>query len=165
MIKIKGYPLLNNVPFLYFIVFLFMFNLGIFIYIKDNQSIFLIAFSALLVYIFNNNMIIVLLLSMLIVNSLIVINILNSKKEGFEEPIENENDKSISVGDPPEPNPGTDYSTPSKPGTTLEGITNEDKALNKKINAAIGEIKNSSEKLNDKLKDMDPDLYIITDTD
>ena len=63
MAKIKGYSLLNNVVFLYFIVIVFVLNLGIFIYIKDNQSIFLIACSAIIVYLFNHNMIIVLLLT------------------------------------------------------------------------------------------------------
>ena len=108
MAKIKGYPILNNVTFLYFIVIVFVLNLGVFIYNKDNQSIFLIACTAIIVYLFNHNMIIVLVLSMLIVNSLIVINKLTSTKEGAQnrsKPKKKEPTTEPPAEPPPEPPP------------------------------------------------------------
>ncbi len=146
MAKIKGYPLLNSVVFLYFIVIVFVLNLGVFIYIKDNQSIFLIACSALIVYLFNHNMIVVLLLSMLIVNSLIVINKLMGKKEGLE----NSTAESENVdGTPPPRDQGGELTSISSTNTTSTELT-------KKINTAIAGVKNSSEKL----QKLDPALDI-----
>lgn len=77
MVKLKGYPLLNNIKLLYFIFILAIINVGGFIYIKDNQSIFLFAVISLIIYCFNSNMIIVLLSTMIIVNTLIFLNRLN----------------------------------------------------------------------------------------
>jgi hypothetical protein len=163
MAKLKGYSLLNNVTFLYFIVIVFVLNLGIFMYNKDNQSIFLIACSALIVYVFNNNMIIVLLLSMIIVNSLILINKLIGKKEGLENadtttttppttsttsttPTE---PTTIVAGDPPPANQGGEQ-------TTIESTATNSIDLIKKINVAIAGVKSSSEKL----ERLDPELDI-----
>jgi hypothetical protein len=84
MVKLKGYPLLNNIKLLYFIFILAIINIGGFIYIKDNQSIFLFAVISIIVYFFNTNMIIVLLSSMIIVNTLIFLNKLNGPIEGLE---------------------------------------------------------------------------------
>jgi hypothetical protein len=170
MVKIKGYPILNNVSFLYFIFVLFIFNLGIFVYIKDNQSIFLIACSSLIVYLFNNNMIMVMLISMLIVNSLVVINILTNKTNNTKEGIENATDTpsettttttsdtaTTETGTPPAANPGTDYSTPSNPGnTTITDCNKENAELIKKINTAISAVKSSA----DNLQKIDPELDI-----
>jgi hypothetical protein len=166
MAKIKGYSLLNNVTFLYFIVIVFVVNLGIFMYNKDNQSIFLIACSALIVYVFNNNMIIVLLLSMLIVNSLIVINKLIGKKEGLE----NSNSTDASTSDSSAATSKTDANTiegeptpvvltknvDSNTESTIEDNSKADADLIKKINVAIAGVKSSSEKL----QKLDPELDI-----
>jgi hypothetical protein len=81
MVKLKGYPLLNNIKLLYFIFILAIINVGGFIYIKDNQSIFLFAVISLIIYCFNSNMIIVLLSTMIIVNTLIFLNKLNGPIE------------------------------------------------------------------------------------
>jgi hypothetical protein len=81
MVKLKGYPLLNNIKLLYFIFILAIINVGGFIYIKDNQSIFLFAVISLIIYCFNSNMIIVLLSTMIIVNTLIFLNRLNGPIE------------------------------------------------------------------------------------
>lgn len=160
--KIKGYSLLNNVTFLYFIVIVFLLNLGIFLYNKDNQSIFLIACSALIVYVFNNNMIIVMLLSMLIVNSLIIINKLIGKKEGLENsdstttPTANTTtttaDTTTTTADtiPPPANQG------GEPQTTIQSTSNTNAELIKRINIAIAGVKSSSEKL----EKLDPELDI-----
>ena len=156
MAKIKGYSLLNSVAFLYFIVIVFVLNLGIFIYIKDNQSIFLIACSAIIVYLFNHNMIVVLLLSMLIVNSLIVINKLMGKKEGLKNPTTDEdsaiepmtNETDID-GTPPPRDQGGELASIRSTNTTSTELT-------KKINTAIAGVKNSS----DKLQKLDPTLDI-----
>ena len=84
MVKLKGYPLLNNITLLYFIFILAIINIGGFIYIKDNQSIFLFACVAIIIYFFNPNMIIVLLSTMIIVNMLIVLNRINGPSEGYK---------------------------------------------------------------------------------
>ena len=152
MAKIKGYSLLNNVLFLYFIVIVFVLNLGIFIYIKDNQSIFLIACSALIVYLFNHNMIVVLLLSMLIVNSLIIINNLMGKKEGLDNPMATAPTTTTapdSDGTPPPRDQGGELATIQSTNTSSTELT-------KKINTAIAGVKNSSEKL----QKLDPALDI-----
>jgi hypothetical protein len=85
--KIKGYPLLNNVSFLYFVFFVSIINLFGFMYNKDYESVFLFSCTALIVYMFNNNMIVVLLISLIFVNLLIVLNKLNNNtiEEGFED--------------------------------------------------------------------------------
>ena len=93
MVKLKGYPLLNNIKLLYFIFILAIINIGGFIYIKDNQSIFLFAVISIIVYFFNTNMIIVLLSSMIIVNTLIVLNKLNGPIEGLENEEEEEEEE------------------------------------------------------------------------
>lgn len=79
--------LLNNVKLLYFVFFISLFNLSYFVYNKDNQSIFLFAIIALIVYLFNKNMIIVLAFTMICVNGLLLI---NSSTEGLENISESE---------------------------------------------------------------------------
>jgi hypothetical protein len=98
MVKLKGHPLLNNIKMLYFIFILAIINVGGFIYIKDNQSIFLFAVISLIIYCFNSNMIIVLLSTMIIVNALIFLNKLNGPVEGLvneekEEEVEEEEEE------------------------------------------------------------------------
>ena len=88
MVKLKGYPLLNNINMLYFIFILAIINIGGFMYIQDNQSIFLFACISIIIYFFNKNMIIVLLSTMIIVNLLIFLNKLNGPIEGYEDEIE-----------------------------------------------------------------------------
>jgi hypothetical protein len=97
--KIASKNLLNNIKLLYLVFGLFIINLGVFMYNKDNQSIFLFAIMSLIVYCFNNNMIIVLLIPMIFINGLILINKINSKegftenfKEDFEEDFDNNSD-------------------------------------------------------------------------
>jgi hypothetical protein len=99
MVKLKGYPLLNNITLLYFVFILAIINIGGFIYISDNQSIFLFAVVSVIVYFFNSNMIIVLLSTMLIVNTLIFLNKLNGPSEGYEnKEEEEEEEESIKEG-------------------------------------------------------------------
>jgi len=93
MVKLKGYPLLNNITLLYFVFILAIINIGGFIYISDNQSIFLFAVVSIIVYFFNSNMIIVLLTTMLIVNTLIFLNKLNGPSEGYENKEEEEEEE------------------------------------------------------------------------
>ena len=93
MIKVKGYPLLNNIKLLYFIFILAIINIGGFIYIKDNQSIFLFAVISIIIYFFNKNMIIVLLSSMIIVNTLIFLNKLNGPIEGLKNEEDDEDEE------------------------------------------------------------------------
>jgi len=86
--KMKGYALLNNVAFLYFVFFVSLINLFGFMYNEDYQSVFLFSCTALIVYVFNNNMIVVLLISLIFVNLLIFLNRLNISTvtiEGFDE--------------------------------------------------------------------------------
>ena len=97
MVKLKGYPLLNNISLLYFIFILAIINIGGFIYIKDNQSIFLFAVVSIIVYFFNSNMIIVLLSTMLIVNTLIILNKLNGPSEGYENEEEEEKEEDSTI--------------------------------------------------------------------
>jgi hypothetical protein len=95
--KFKSKNLLNNIKFLYLVFVLFIINLGVFIYNKDNQSIFLFAIMALIIYFFNKNMIIVLLGPIIFINSLLLINKINSKegfKENFDEDFDNKSDDS-----------------------------------------------------------------------
>ena len=95
--KFKSKNLLNNVKLLYLVFLLFIINLGVFIYNKDNQSIFLFTIMALIIYFFNKNMIIVLLGPMIFINSLLLINKINSKegfKENFDEDFDNKSDDS-----------------------------------------------------------------------
>jgi hypothetical protein len=162
MTKIKGYPLLNNVSILYFIVILFVLNLGIFVYNKDNQSIFLISCCALIVYLFNNNMIIVLLLSMLIVNFLILINKLTSKKEGMDDTSSSQTNTDTTNTDTTNTDTTTNVTSESSSApaesdfSTIEKTTCDNTELIKKINIAISGVKNSSEKL----QNLDPALDI-----
>lgn len=93
MVKLKGYPLLNNINLLYFIFVLAIINVGGFICMKDNQSIFLFAVISLIIYFFNSNMIVVLLSTMIIVNTLIFLNKLNGPIEGLKNEEENEEEK------------------------------------------------------------------------
>lgn len=84
----KGYSLLNNVTFLYFVFFVTLVNLFGFMYNEDYQSVFLFSCTALIVYVFNSNMIVVLLISLIFVNLLIFLNRLNMTTmhtEGFNE--------------------------------------------------------------------------------
>ncbi len=99
----KSKNLLNNINLLYLVFVLFIINLGIFIYNKDNQSIFLFSIMALIIYFFNQNMIIVLLSPMIFINALLLINQINSKegfkenldvKENFDEDFDNQSDDS-----------------------------------------------------------------------
>jgi hypothetical protein len=101
--KMKSKNLLNNINLLYLVFVLFIINLGIFIYNKDNQSIFLFSIMALIIYFFNQNMIIVLLSPMIFINALLLINQINSKegfkenldvKENFDEDFDNQSDDS-----------------------------------------------------------------------
>ncbi len=162
MAKIKGYPLLNNVALLYFIVIVFVLNLGVFIYIKDNQSIFLIACSAIIVYLFNNNMIIVLLLSMLIVNSLIVINKLIGKKEGLEnmsEDFESDEKKKESLENETQENFDEtfeeNFQEPNaSSNATIAEVDSTCKNLTKQINLALNGIESESQKLSETNKDL-----------
>ena len=80
---------LNNIKLLYLVFVLFIINLGVFIYNKDNQSIFLFSILSLIIYMFNNNMIIVLIIPIIFINTLILINKLN-KSEDFQENFEEE---------------------------------------------------------------------------
>jgi hypothetical protein len=111
MVKLKGYPLLNNISLLYFVFILAIINIGGFIYINDNQSIFLFAAISIIVYFFNSNMIIVLLSTMIIVNTLIFLNKLNAKSEGYENEEEEEDD---------------DDDTNIKEGLTIKETKNEE---------------------------------------
>lgn len=95
--KFKSKNLLNNINLLYLVFVLFIINLGVFIYNKDNQSIFLFSVMALIIYFFNKNMIVVLLFPMIFINALLLINKLNSKegfKENYEEDFDNNSDNS-----------------------------------------------------------------------
>ena len=94
--------LLNNIKLLYLVFGLFIINLGVFIYNKDNQSIFLFAIFALIIYMFNNNMIIVLIIPIIFINILILLNKLNRTEtfqENFDEEFEELNDVSDNESD------------------------------------------------------------------
>jgi hypothetical protein len=100
--KFKSKNLLNNIKLLYLVFVLFIINLGVFIYNKDNQSIFLFSVMSLIVYFFNNNMIIVLLTPMIFINGLLLINKINSKedvKEGFKEEFDEDFDTNSNNSD------------------------------------------------------------------
>jgi hypothetical protein len=73
--------LLNNIRFLYLIVFIFIIEIIYLILNKDSQSIFLFAAITLIVYLFNHNMIIVLTIPVICVPILII---MNSTFEGLE---------------------------------------------------------------------------------
>jgi hypothetical protein len=95
--KFNSKNLLNSINLLYLVFVLFIINLGVFIYNKDNQSIFLFTVMSLIVYFFNKNMIIVLLTPMIFINALLLINKINSNstedfKENFQEDFEEEFD-------------------------------------------------------------------------
>ena len=93
---------LNNIKLLYLVFALFIINLGVFVYNKDNQSIFLFSILSLIIYMFNNNMIIVLIIPIIFINMLILINKLNSTEkfqENFEEDFEEINEDSDNDSD------------------------------------------------------------------
>uniref|UniRef100_A0A6C0JK45 Uncharacterized protein n=1 Tax=viral metagenome TaxID=1070528 RepID=A0A6C0JK45_9ZZZZ len=93
----KSKQLLNNIKLLYLVFVLFLINLGVFIYNRDNQSIFLFAVMALIIYFFNKNMIVVLIMPMIFINALLLINQINSKEgftEKFDEDFDNQSDDS-----------------------------------------------------------------------
>jgi len=93
----KSKLLLNNIKLLYLVFVLFLINLGVFIYNRDNQSIFLFAVMALIIYFFNKNMIVVLIMPMIFINALLLINQINSKEgftEKFDEDFDNQSDDS-----------------------------------------------------------------------
>lgn len=76
-----NHNLLNNVRFLYIIVFIFIIEIIYLILNKDSQSIFLFAVITLIVYLFNHNMIIVLSIPVICVSALII---MNRNFEGLE---------------------------------------------------------------------------------
>lgn len=93
---------LNNIILLYLVFALFIINLGVFVYNKDNQSIFLFSILSLIIYMFNNNMIIVLIIPIIFINMLILINKLSSTEkfqENFEEDFEEINEDSDNDSD------------------------------------------------------------------
>jgi hypothetical protein len=93
---------LNNIKLLYLVFALFIINLGVFVYNKDNQSIFLFSILSLIIYMFNNNMIIVLTIPIIFINMMILINKLNSTEkfqENFEEDFEEINEDSDNDSD------------------------------------------------------------------
>jgi hypothetical protein len=146
--KMKGYALLNNVAFLYFVFFVSLINLFGFMYNEDYQSVFLFSCTALIVYVFNNNMIVVLLISLIFVNLLIFLNRLNISTvtiEGFDEVAETSKE---------EPK-GVDKDTPltnitlGNILTTLGATENDSKEKNSPKD--INEDNTDSQILNDKI--------------
>ena len=123
MVKLKGYPLLNNINLLYFIFILAIINVSGFIYIKDNQSIFLFAVISIIIYFFNKNMIIVLLSSMIIINTLIFLNKLSGPIEGLknEEDEEDEEKEGLENEDDDDDDEKEGYKNKKK-----EGLDNEE---------------------------------------
>jgi len=149
--KIKGYPLLNNVSFLYFVFFVSIINLFGFMYNKDYESVFLFSCTALIVYMFNNNMIIVLLVSLIFVNLLIVLNKLNNNKveEGFEDKAAPELKKEVkSEESSPELKNALSNITLGNIMSTLGG---EDKTKEKNAPKDIAEDKKDSQVLTNKI--------------
>ena len=147
----KGYALLNNVTFLYFVFFVSLINLFGFMYNEDYQSVFLFSCTALIVYVFNSNMIIVLLTSLIFVNLLIFLNRLNMTtmhKEGFDEVSEKttENNKGLDTN--------LSNITIGNILTTL-GATDKDKIKEKMSPKDINEDNTESNILNDKINKID----------
>jgi len=131
MVKLKGYPLLNNIKLLYFIFILAIINIGGFIYIKDNQSIFLFAVISIIIYVFNQNMIIVLISSMIIVNTLIFLNILNGPIEGLENEDEEKKELEGFEDDDDDDDEKEGYTNDDEPNTVGELSKIEDEGTNK----------------------------------
>jgi hypothetical protein len=150
MVKLKGYPLLNNIKLLYFIFILAIINIGGFMYIRDNQSIFLFAVISLIIYCFNTNMIVVLLSTMLIVNTLIFLNKLNGPMEGYINKKENEEEDEEEM-------------EMENEDDTKEGLENED------VKNVVGELseimdETGSKDIKEKLKQIIPMLKTNYDT-
>ena len=131
MVKLKGYPLLNNIKLLYFIFILAIINIGGFIYIKDNQSIFLFAVISIIIYVFNQNMIIVLISSMIIVNTLIFLNILNGPIEGLENEDEEKKELEGFEDDDDDDDDKEGYTNDDEPNTVGELSKIDDEGTNK----------------------------------
>lgn len=72
--------LLNNKYILYLLFVLTLFNIGYFIYLKDNYSILNFCLITILIYLFTKNMIIILGLTILIINILVLA---RRSNEGF----------------------------------------------------------------------------------
>jgi hypothetical protein len=150
MVKLKGYPLLNNINMLYFIFVLAIINVGGFIYIKDNQSIFLFAVISIIIYFFNKNMIIVLLSSMIIINTLIFLNTLSEPIEGLKnkedeedeekEGLENEDDDDEKEGYKNKKEEGLDNEEPKEEHTVGELSKIDDETGTKEIQKSIKKI-------------------------
>jgi len=148
--KMKGYALLNNVAFLYFVFFVSLINLFGFMYNKDYQSVFLFSCTALIVYVFNNNMIVVLLISLIFVNLLIFLNRLNISTmniEGFDE---------ISETPKQDTNKEVDKDTPLTNITlgnilTTLGATEKESSKEKSSPKDINEDNKDAQILNDKI--------------
>ena len=83
----KSNSLLNNKYILYLLFFLTLFNLGYFIYLKDNYSILIFCLIAILIYLFTKNMIIILGLTILIINILVLA---RRSNEGYKDMSNNE---------------------------------------------------------------------------
>ena len=79
--------LLNNKYILYLLFVLTLFNIGYFIYLKDNYSILIFCLIVILIYLFTKNMIIILGLSIFIINILVLA---RDSREGFTDPSNNE---------------------------------------------------------------------------
>lgn len=75
------HSLLNNLRFLYLVVFIFIIEIIYLILNKDSQSIFLFAAITMIVYLFNDNMIIVLTIPVICIPALII---MNNTFEGLE---------------------------------------------------------------------------------
>ena len=156
MVKLKGYPLLNNIKLLYFIFILAIINIGGFMYIQDNQSIFLFAVISLIIYFFNKNMIVVLLSTMLIVNTLIFLNKLNGPMEGYTNKKEKEEEKEEEEKEEKE-------GLENEEDDTKEGLENED------VKNVVGELseiidETGSKDIKEKLKQIIPMLKTNYDT-
>jgi hypothetical protein len=152
MVKLKGYPLLNNIKLLYFIFILAIINIGGFMYIRDNQSIFLFAVISLIIYFFNKNMIVVLLSTMIIVNTLIFLNKLNGPMEGYTNKKEKEEEKEEEEEE-----------------NEKEGLENEEDDAKEGLENVVGELseimdETGSKDIKEKLKQIIPMLKTNYDT-
>ena len=129
--KLKGYSILNNIYFLYFVFFVALINLFGFMYNKDYQSVFLFACFALIIYLFNSNMIIVLLSTLIFVNLLIVLNTLNGNTtEGLENEVpKNEVPKNEMPKNEMPKNETDDNNLKNKEVSKLDEYTNTIKTL------------------------------------
>ena len=160
--KIKGYPLLNNVAFLYFVFFVSLINLFGFMHNEDYQSVFLFSCTALIVYVFNNNMIVVLLISLIFVNLLIFLNRLNISTmniEGFDEVSETSKEETNKGLDTPLSN-----ITIGNILTTL-GATEKETQTEKMSPKDINEDNTDSEILNNKLNKINKNSKICDNSE